>query len=47
MVYFHTKKSKFGYIYEGLGMENVGECFGYLEYIIAFGIFYTRWVILW
>jgi hypothetical protein len=33
MVYFHTKKSQFGHILEGLGMENVGIFYDHLHVI--------------
>jgi hypothetical protein len=32
---FSNEKSHFGYILEGLGMENVGIFFGLLEFIMA------------
>jgi hypothetical protein len=35
------QKSQFGYILEGLGMENVGIFYDYLEYLTAI------WYILW
>jgi hypothetical protein len=37
MVYFHTKKMQFLFIFEGLGMENVGIVYGRLEYCKAIG----------
>jgi hypothetical protein len=48
MVYFHTKKSHFGYILEGLGGENVGIFYDPLKFLRAiwyilrtFGIVYS------
>jgi hypothetical protein len=35
MVYFETKKFLFGYILQGLDMENFGTFYGRLEYITA------------
>jgi hypothetical protein len=33
MVYFQIKKSPFGKNLEGLGMENLGIFYGYLDYV--------------
>jgi hypothetical protein len=41
MVYFQTKKSKFGYILEGLAMEDVGVFYGHSVYFTA--IRFTLW----
>jgi hypothetical protein len=41
IVYFQTKKSQFGYILEGPGMENVGIFNDHLEYFRA--IWYMLW----
>jgi hypothetical protein len=38
---FSNKKSQFGYIWEGLGMENVGVYYDHLEYFAA--IWYNLW----
>jgi hypothetical protein len=38
---FYYQKSQFGYILEGLGMENVGIFYDHLEYIMAF--WYNLW----
>jgi hypothetical protein len=38
---FSYQKSRFGYIWEGLGMENVGIFYVHLEYLTAV------WYILW
>jgi hypothetical protein len=50
---FSNKKSKFGYILEGLGMKKVGIFYGHLEFIMAiwnllrpFGIYYSHLVYL-
>jgi hypothetical protein len=47
MASFHTKKSQFGYISEGLEMENVGVVNGHWNIFTKIGIFYGRWYILW
>jgi hypothetical protein len=44
MVYFNNKNSQFGYILEGLGMENVGIYYDHLEYFTA--ILYHLWPFL-
>jgi hypothetical protein len=41
MVHFQTKKSQFGKILEGFGMENFGIVYGHLEFITA--IWYISW----
>jgi hypothetical protein len=38
---FSNQKSQFGYILEGLGMENVGIYYAHLEYFTA--IWYNVW----
>jgi hypothetical protein len=42
MAYFHTKKSQFGYMLEGLEMENVGIFYGHLKYVTSIGRFFDR-----
>jgi hypothetical protein len=39
MAYFQTKKSKFGYILEGLAMDDVGIFGTILSIVVPFGIF--------
>jgi hypothetical protein len=42
---FSYQKFQFGYILEGLGMENVGVTYGYFwNILLPFGIFYGSWV---
>jgi hypothetical protein len=45
MVYFQTKKSQFGYILEGLGIESVGIFYGRLEYTYYRHLLYV--IIIW
>jgi hypothetical protein len=50
MVIFSNQKSQFGYILEGLEMENVGIFYGHLEYFTA--MCYILWpfenlVVIW
>jgi hypothetical protein len=50
MVYFQTKKSKFGYILDGLGMGNVGIFMTIWNILRPFGIFYgnlLQFVVTW
>jgi hypothetical protein len=37
---FSNQKNKFGYILEGLKIENVGIFYGHLQKLQLFGIFY-------
>jgi hypothetical protein len=44
---FANPKSQFGYIWEGLEIENVGIFYGYFDYYTAIFIFYARLFMLW
>jgi hypothetical protein len=37
-LYICIPKSQFGYIFDGLGMEDVGIFYGHLEYLRPFGV---------
>jgi hypothetical protein len=43
---FSYQKSHFGYILEGLGMENASVLYGNWNILLKFGIFYGHLVIL-
>jgi hypothetical protein len=50
MVYFRTKNSNLGKIFEGLSMEDVGICTAILSILLPNGIFYghlVHFVIIW